>query len=127
MKLLTQEVLLELPPLGANDSEDPMVWLKFFTPDAQWTWYATEGEYEPETGDYTFFGYVVGIYPEWGGFRLSELRKVRGQLGLPVERDRHFRPKRFSQLNLPREVELSIAGDESGSLTCRSSFWQLRY
>ena len=106
MKLLTQQAISELPPHGANDSEDPMVWLKFFTPDAQWTWYATEGEFEPETGDFVFFGYVVGIFPEWGGFRLSELQKIRGQLGLPVERDLHFSPKRFSQLNLPQGVEL---------------------
>jgi len=107
MKLLTKAVLQKLPPLGGQrDWEDPIVWLKFFTPDAGWTWYATEGEREPETGDFVFFGYVVGPCPEWGGFRLSELQEVRGQLGLPVERDRHFRPQLFSELNPPTEVGL---------------------
>jgi hypothetical protein len=52
---------------------------------------------EDETGEFTFWGYVIGVEPEWGSFRLSELQSVRGQLGLPVERDRYFQPKPFSQ------------------------------
>jgi len=30
--------------------------------------------------------------PELGSVRISELESVRGRVGLPVERDRHFAP-----------------------------------
>jgi hypothetical protein len=30
--------------------------------------------------------------PELGSVSLSELESVRGRLGLPIERDRHFSP-----------------------------------
>jgi hypothetical protein len=97
MKLLTKAVLRNLPPLGSQcESADPTFWVKFFTPDAGGTWFAAEGERE-ESGDFRFWGYVIGIEPEWGTFRLSELQSLRGHLGLPVERDLHFRPKPFSQ------------------------------
>jgi hypothetical protein len=97
MKLLTQEVLNRLPALGSQENEkDPIVQVKFFTPDAGWTWYATEGS--PEGDDFIFFGYVQGVEAEWGNFSLRELRTVRGALGLPVERDLHFHPRPMSQV-----------------------------
>jgi Protein of unknown function (DUF2958) len=97
MKLLTHEVLARLPALGGQtDAPDPVAHVKFFTPDAGWTWYATEGS--PEGDDFVFFGYVKGIEAEWGTFTLGELRKIRGALGLPVERDRHFRPRPISEV-----------------------------
>ena len=97
MKLLTEAILRTLPPLGSqSESADPVFWVKFFTPDAGWTWFAAEAERE-ENGDVLFWGYVIGVEAEWGSFRLSELHSVRGHLGLPVERDLHFKPKPFSQ------------------------------
>jgi hypothetical protein len=102
MKLLTKEILAKLPPLGSqSDDSDPVIQCKFFTADAGWTWYVVDGSPEPETGDFIFFGYVVGPCPEWGNFSLNELQSVRGALGLPVERDLHFRRQRFSELPLP--------------------------
>jgi len=64
-----------------------------FTPWSNWTWYATEFD-----GKDTFFGYVVGIYPEWGYFSLSELQSIKGPWGLGVERDLYFKPKPFSEV-----------------------------
>jgi len=97
MKLLTKAILRKLAPLGTTqDAEDPFVRVKFFTPDGGWTWYVTEAGLEND--DFIFFGYVIGPFPEWGYFRLSELKKVRGALGLPVERDLHFTPRHFSQI-----------------------------
>ncbi len=95
MKLLTKEILETLPV--AYDPEAPlrdlMIHVKFFTPDGGWTWYVASGEmYEDDPRDFLFFGYVVGVVPEWGSFLLSELESVRGALGLPVERDLQFRP-----------------------------------
>lgn len=93
-KLLPHSVRKSLPSLGAtaNDS-DPVAIVKFFTPDSSWTWYAIEFD-----GDDTFFGLVDGIEREFGTFSLSELLQVRGRLGLPLERDRFFRPTRVSLL-----------------------------
>lgn len=94
MKLLTKALLRKIPALHATDNqEDPMVWVKFFTPDAQWTWYVTEFD-----GEDMFFGLVQGLETELGYFSLSELRRVRGRLGLPIERDRYFKPHPLSQI-----------------------------
>lgn len=83
-----------LPPLGATSEEsDPKAIAKFFTPDGNWTWLAIEFD-----GDDTFYGLVHGIESEIGYFSLRELLRVRGALGLPVERDRHFEPTPISQL-----------------------------
>jgi hypothetical protein len=95
MQLLTQALRPRLPPLYAqeNRGKQALAYAKFFTPDAQWTWYATEFD-----GEDTFFGFVDGDFPELGYFSLSELQSVRGCLGLPVERDRFFQPTPLAEL-----------------------------
>ena len=94
MKLLTKQLLRQLPPLYAmEDVKDPMVICKFFYPDFPWTWYAIEFD-----GEDIFYGLVDGDFPELGYFSLSELTAVRGKLGLPLERDLDFQPRRLSQL-----------------------------
>ena len=57
MKLLTQEIRKLLPPLYAQEDKggQAMVYLKLFTPDSQWSFYATEFD-----GEDTFFGLVEG-------------------------------------------------------------------
>ena len=64
-----------------------MAHVKYFTPDSNWTWYATEFD-----GEDTFFGLVDGYYKEFGYFSFSELKTIRGKLELPVERDLHWKP-----------------------------------
>jgi len=95
-KLLTREIEKTLPGLGATDGGgfDTIARVKFFTPDGAWTWLATE--YDPN--QQLFFGYVLGLENEWGYFQLDELDAVRGQLGLPVERDCHFIPSPVGEL-----------------------------
>ena len=94
MKLLTKELLAKLPPLYATENEqDPMVWVKFFYPDFDWTWFAIEFD-----GQDTFFGLVDGYKAELGYFHLSELQQNRGKWGLPIERDLSFEPCRLSVL-----------------------------
>jgi len=94
MELLTQELRQQLPPLYSQEAvADPLVICKFFTPDAQWTWYALEFD-----GEDVFFGWVVGFEQELGYFRLSELESVRGPLSLQIERDVHFPPTRLSEV-----------------------------
>src|SRR4029453_19482373 len=108
IKLLTKSLLQTLPALySQEDNPDPMVVFSFFTPDAGWTWYAIEGSPVDEQGyydtdkekvDFVFFGLVSGIEVELGYFSLSELTSIRGNLGLPVERDRYFQPTRLSAI-----------------------------
>jgi len=92
MQLLTNEVRAALPPLYSQEANpDPTVPVKFFTPDGQWTWYATEFD-----GSDTFFGLVDGFEEELGYFSLAEISAARGLLGLPIERDLHWHPKPLS-------------------------------
>ena len=67
--------------------------IKFFTPDANWTWYASEFD-----GKDIFFGLVSGLELELGYFSLSELESVRGPMGLLIERDLHFSPQSLEKL-----------------------------
>lgn len=65
--------------------------VKLFTPDGACTWLLTE--LDPEEPDIAFGFCDLGMgCPELGSVRLSELSTARGPLGLPIERDRHFRP-----------------------------------
>src|SRR5687767_9695790 len=97
MELLPEEVRARLPALYAQEHlSDQIAYVRFFTPDSNWTWYATEGS--PEGDDFIFFGYVIGFEKEWGYFALSELMAARGLMGLPIERDLHFEPTPFSKI-----------------------------
>jgi hypothetical protein len=88
------DIIKSMPSLGqTSECPDPILYLKFFTPDAQWTWFAAE--FDPN--DEIFFGLVHGLYEEWGNFSLAELREWRGVLKLPVERDIHWTPRPSSQ------------------------------
>ena len=91
MKLMTKAISKKLPALGSTADLTPdqvKVVAKFFTPDANYTWYVTEGEKDRD--DWRLFGWVDGPYPELGYFMLSDLEGVRGPLGLKVERDMWF-------------------------------------
>lgn len=94
-QLMTKEVERKLPPLYANEgkpsSEIPVV-AKFFTPDAQCTWFITEGN-KLEDGDFEFFGLCdLGFgTPELGYVQLCEIAAARGALGLKAERDLYYR------------------------------------
>lgn len=93
--LLTKEVLAKLPKLYTQEEKglNAVAVVKFFTPDSNWTWYATEFD-----GEDLFFGLVDGFEKELGYFRLSELQSVKGALGLPIERDMFFKPKTLNEL-----------------------------
>jgi hypothetical protein len=98
MDLLTDEIRDQLPPLYSTETTpDPTAWVKFFTPDASWTWYATEFD-----GEDTFFGLIQGLDEELGYFSLSELQTLRGPLGLTIERDISFKPTPLSVLRTAR-------------------------
>ncbi len=91
---LPEKAYLELLANGhrtaGGDTIDPQPALKLFTPDAGATWLLTE--IDPDDEDLAFGLCDLGLgSPELGWVRLSELETVRGRLGLPIERDEHFR------------------------------------
>jgi Protein of unknown function (DUF2958) len=102
--LLTRELEQVLPPCGSQATEARV---KFFTPDAGWTWYASEAsavlydgtevglseERASQRQDVLFFGLVDGLEEEYGYFLLSEIEAVRGPLGLAIERDLYWTPR----------------------------------
>jgi len=104
MKLLPKEIRETLPPLYSQDGKGgkAVVYVKFFTPSSSWTWFVTEGEpMLDESGkevDFKFFGLVEGHEKELGYFMLGELEEVRGPMGLPIERDLHFKPKLLEEI-----------------------------
>jgi len=104
MKLLPKEIREKLPALYSQDGKGgkAIAYVKFFTPYAAWTWYATEGEpVKNESGaevDFQFFGLVEGLEKELGYFMLSELEAIRGQMGLPVEQDLYWQPKTLQDI-----------------------------
>ncbi len=102
MKLLTKELLRKIPKLYAQDEKglEAIAYVKFFDCWGSWTWFATEFD-----GEDTFFGYVVGNYPELGYFSLSELKS----LGWRIERDRFFTPTTLSKLMVQYEGKICKA------------------
>lgn len=104
MKLLPKEIREILPPLNSPNDEggNAVVRVKFFTPDSNWTWYATLGEpildEQGQILDFQFFGLVDGFEKELGYFNLNELEEVRGPLGLPIERDLYWRAKTLQEI-----------------------------
>lgn len=72
---------------GVN--HDPFPVVKLFTPDGSATWLLAE--IDPEDQSLAFGLCDLGLgCPELGIVSLSELAAIRGQLGLPVERDLSF-------------------------------------
>lgn len=104
MKLLTKKIRRKLPLLYSQDGKGSkaIAYVKFFTPDSSWTWYAIEGEpVLDDSGketDIKFFGLVDGHVKELGYFVLSELEKIRGPMGLPIERDLYFKRKTLEEI-----------------------------
>lgn len=94
MELLPNELRKQIPAIYSQENiEDPIVWVKLFTPDSSWTWYVLEFD-----GEDSLFGWVEGHDAELGYFSLSELESVKGPYALPVERDIWFKPVPLSQV-----------------------------
>lgn len=94
MKIITKEQQAKMLEQGrANAARaggiDFKPVIKLFTPDANATWLLTE--MDPENPDLAFGLCDLG-HPELGWVSLTEITSVRGPLGLPIERDRHFTP-----------------------------------
>ena len=93
MKLLTQsqrEKLLANGRASAVKEHDHFPVVKLFTPDGNATWLLAE--ICPNEPDIAFGLCDLGMgMPELGYVSLSELERVRGKFGLPIERDKWFK------------------------------------
>ena len=110
MDLLPGELRAALPRLYANEAlgMQAIAPIKYFTPDAGWTWYPTEFD-----GTDTFFGLVSGFDVELGYFSLSELESVRGGLRLPVERDLYYKPTTLAELKSQHQGRWDTLADSA--------------
>ena len=93
MQLLLESHRVQLRVNGGLSARgadiDPYPVVKLFAPDAGATWLLTE--LDPEDPDIAFGLCDLGLgHPELGFVRLSDLERLRGRLGLPIERDLHF-------------------------------------
>jgi hypothetical protein len=114
--MLDEDTCKRLPKLYSQEHLElrAMVQVKFFAPDFDWTWYASEASAiltngkqkaltdvhpdDPFVEDVLFFGLVDGWELELGHFSLRELRDVRGRFGFPIERDPDFTPTTLEDL-----------------------------
>jgi hypothetical protein len=89
-ELMPPELLAEVPRLygQVGKGDEALVYVKWFVPWSNWTWYITE--YDPE--DRIGFGLCVGFAAELGNVSVDELEAIQGPVGLRVERDLYFRP-----------------------------------
>jgi hypothetical protein len=95
MKLLTEKDIAQIPPLYATENEkNPLIYVKIFTPDANWSWYIIE--YNPATK--IAFGYVCGLEEELGYFDIKELEILRGPLGFSPVKALFFEKKTLDEL-----------------------------
>lgn len=96
MKLLTKALAARIPKLYATEGvamPDKVAYAKLFHPVSHWEWYVVEYD-----GVDTCFGLVVGHDTEFGYFSLTELSLLG--YGLPIERDRYFKPTRVQDLTV---------------------------
>lgn len=95
-KLIPDTLLGDIPDLYETEKHlDPILRIKFFTPDSCFTWYAIELS---KSDTNTCYGYVQGLESELGYFQLSELEAIHGPMGLAIERDFSFEPTQFSTI-----------------------------
>lgn len=96
--MLTPEVRAQLPVLYAQErSPNPIAYVKFFLPDYDWTFYASEFD-----GENVFFGLVQFQSEELTYLYLCQMLEMRGPMGLEVERDLSFLPTPIAELRHPK-------------------------
>ena len=97
MELILQEAKQQIPKLyETKEQNNPIAYVKLFLDS--WTWYITEMSIDNNI----CFGYVISPFgAELGYFSLEEIKGIKGNLGIVVERDLSFNPTRLSVIKKP--------------------------
>ena len=113
MKLFTKPILDRLARNGRDNAErmvddgntiDFFPVVKLFQPDGAGTWLLTE--IDSDEPDIAFGLCDLGFgCPELGSVRISELEAARGRLGLPIERDLHFKARHRLSFYVGKAIE----------------------
>jgi len=90
--------LEQLPDLYETESvplKDKVIHLHFFLGGCEW--------YVAEYGEGVFFGYVILNgdldMAEWGNFGFEDLRRLKDRLGIEVDRDLYWKPRKASEIS----------------------------
>jgi len=118
MKLFTKEIEKAFEMQGDTSHmhpNDTKVVCKLFMPDGGGTWWIYDRDRNDPDVLWTFASLGDPDYAELGTVLLSDLEKLRGALGLPVERDRHFPILKKSLNDVYEEVKgYRLGEDEKG-------------
>lgn len=92
-KAITKKLLGNGRQAARDPGFDPYPVVKLFTPDAGATWLL--GWLDPDEPDMAFGLCDLGHgFPELGWVPIVEFPQCRGPRGLPIERDRYFKPSK---------------------------------
>ncbi|MET4144060.1 DUF2958 domain-containing protein [Arthrobacter sp. UYCo732] len=102
------EQLASWPALYATDGDGPLgdkpIQAHYF--QGSMDWYVAERDPKENLA----FGYTdLGYGGEWGYIDLDEVERLRGHLGVPIERDLDFKPGTPAKGCIPRYVEEAAA------------------
>lgn len=97
-------VMAKWPAIYTNDETDlpdqPIV-AHYFQGGADW-WVT---EYDPKTNEVFGFAHLAGHgRGEWGYSSLTEIEQLRGQFGLPIERELDFKPGTLAKECIPQYI-----------------------
>ena len=95
-KMMTAALGNKIPPLYSQDEkgDEAIVYAHYFNPYGIGEWWILEWDGKEE-----MFGYADLGFPELGYISLSELENISiGRLGLPLERDLHWREKTLGEV-----------------------------
>ena len=96
MELIPKDLInkLNIPKLYETEEQiDPIVYVKLFLDN--WTWFITEISIDNNI----CFGYVISPFgAEFGYFSLEEIKSIKGNLGISIERDLYFKPIKLSSI-----------------------------
>jgi len=113
MNIIPDEILLDLPAIGSTDGQgaNAVALVRLFTPDSSWQWYLTEASRKGD--DILMFGLVEGHVRELGYVSLNELMSARGPMGLAIENDLFWSPKKLGDIAPELFVRMEAADRET--------------
>lgn len=94
---LSEKLKAQWRKCGEKPDQDHVLkaWVKIFDPVGSMTWYICEQN--PDNPD-ILYCFVFSDFSEWGYSSLSELRMVKGVIGIGLERDLHYTPLTIVEL-----------------------------